>query len=235
MSGDVWNGLVAYWPMNELTGSTVTDPQGGFNGSATGTTISDEVRIRSRKFNGSSDVITVSANSAIGNLTSDLTIAAWTDCNPALVNNNSIWETAESPSSAGLGFRRAASTGFLQFSTKGVFDYNSTVSVQAGTRHLAAVLDSAFDVSFYVDGVFREQITHTVGGIATTTQDFFIGAAANGGTGAARWWWVGHLDDLRIYNRALDATEINQLFTFGKARLGSKNLRPRVFSPCIAR
>ncbi len=46
------------------------------------------------------------------------------------------------------------------------------------------------------------------------TRGIWIGASGNGTTPA--YWYDGQIDDIRLYNRALTATEINQLYQGGR-------------------
>ena len=152
----------------------------------------------------------IPANSPVGNLTSNFTMSAWVFLNN-LTTLHTIWDTAESPASnMGLAFKTLASTGRLELTTKGVKDYSSlTASVPTGVwTHVAVVLNSAFAATFFVNGVQKDTITHTVGGNANTTQATFIGGAADDGVNPVRFWMDGRIDNLRIYNRALSPTEI---------------------------
>jgi hypothetical protein len=68
-------GLVAYWTMDEVSGSTVADSVGTNHGTAIGTTIVDGKINKGRNFNGSSDYI--SANTDINLANSSFTISQW--------------------------------------------------------------------------------------------------------------------------------------------------------------
>lgn len=232
-------GLVGYWPMDELSGNPGDFSGSGNNGTATGTTAGADGKIyKSRSFNGTSDYVTISANNSIGNLTSDFTIAAWLLFNNFTANTFGIWSTAESPSSVvGFDFYAGTVSGIFFLETKGVKTYQFTFTglVQSGVWvHAAVVLDSAFDASLYLNGIFRETITHTVGGNANTTQATFIGASPNAGATPSRFWFDGRIDDMRIYNRGLSAPEMHQLFLFGTQTF-IKPLRPSIFVPGLAR
>jgi hypothetical protein len=51
-----------------------------------------------------------------------------------------------------------------------------------------------------------------VGNIPVNTLDVYIGLAHPGrGSG---FWFNGHIDDVRIYNRALSASEVQQLYAY---------------------
>jgi hypothetical protein len=238
------DGLVGYWPMNERSGNAVIDQSGyGNNGSlVSGMTWGDpRVGAASLNFNGTSEYATVAANTAIGNLTSDFTIASWFYGDNLTTGDEAIWDVAESPSDA-VGFALIVRTdGGVQFTTKGVFDYLWSAALTGitplnptGWWHIAATLDATFDADLYINGSQISTLFHTVAANANTTQATFIGAAANAGATASRWWMKGRLDDLRIYNRKLSTTEIHQLFLFGRQTFVN-TLRPKTFAPGLAR
>jgi hypothetical protein len=203
-------GSVASYGFNEGTGTTVTDASGSNNtGTISGATWTTQGNYgNALSFDGVNDYVNIPANSSIGNLTSNLTLSAWVFLND-LTGVRTIWETAESPASnIGLSFKVIG--GRLWLATKGVNDYFSvTASVSTGVWvHVAVVLDSGFDATFFVDGVQKDTITHTVGGNANTTQASFIGAGADNGGTPVRSWMNGRIDNLRIYNRVLTPAEI---------------------------
>lgn len=233
----ITDGLIGHWPMDELTGNPGDFSGSGNNGTATGTTAGVDGKLsKSRSFNGTSDYVTIVANSTIGNLTSDFTIAAWLNFDNFAIGTQTIWDTAESPSST-VGFEFIVGGGLFNFGTKGVKTYSFTFTglVQSGAWvHAAVVLDSSFDATLYLDGVARETITHTVGANANTTQATFIGASPNGTSTPNRFWFDGNIDDVRIYNVGLTAAEMHQLFKSGTEHF-IKTIRPNIFAPGLAR
>jgi hypothetical protein len=205
-------GVVAAYSFNEGAGTTVGDSSGYNNaGTISGASWTTQGKYgNALSFNGVNNYVTIPANSTVGNLTSNFTMSAWVYQNN-LTSVHTIWDTAESPSSnAGLAFKVLDTTGRLELTTKGVKDYDSlTASVPTGVwTHVAVVLDSSFDATFFVNGVQKDTITHTVGGNANTAQATFIGGAADNGVNPLRFWMDGKIDNLRIYNRALSQTEI---------------------------
>jgi len=61
-------------------------------------------------------------------------------------------------------------------------------------------------ISFYINGLLDSTASNT--NIPSYTKDFNIGKKAN------HWddHWGGKIDDIRIYNRAISETEIQQLY-----------------------
>lgn len=86
----------------------------------------------------------------------------------------------------------------------------STVSSTAGAwRHVVLVFAGNYQTT-YVDGVQRTDTSNGATAVATTGTVLTLG----GGTAGFRDL-VGALDDFRVYNRALSASEVTALFTAG--------------------
>ncbi|MGB0383516.1 MAG: LamG-like jellyroll fold domain-containing protein [Ardenticatenaceae bacterium] len=154
---------------------------------------------RAASFN--NDVVRFAQNARLdGQQTNQLTVAAWV--NPQTLSGvRSIVTSARTNSSD--GFRFGLNNAGLRFTTYAVKDYNSTeITLTANEwTHVAAVLDADNDVTFYVNGVAEETITHTAPGIVNTDDEFLIGNGI-----------VGLLDEVRVYHRELSADEIEALF-----------------------
>lgn len=205
--------LVAAWNFNEQSGNAIdVTGKGNLATLASGTRGGAQAGFgRSVSLNGTSDNLTVAAaNNDLGNTVGPMTVSAWI-LPSTTAAQLTIFDTTESPSSS-LGFAFYIVTdNRIQFTTKGVHDYGNGVDVTllGAWHHIAAVLDSGFDVQFYLDGATTGSLqTHTVNGNANTTQGWIIGASANNTTDPTRFWFKGLIDDLRIYNHAQTLAEI---------------------------
>ena len=87
----------------------------------------------------------------------------------------------------------------------------SSASVRDGKwHHVVVVISRTAGVkSFYIDGKFDNSNSITISGSVTNPKLFL---------GKTNWdnWFNGSMDDVRIYNRALSATEVAQLYSLGK-------------------
>jgi hypothetical protein len=96
--------------------------------------------------------------------------------------------------------------GVLQF-----YDGNyikSTITWNDGAWHLLTVKRSSGNLYLYIDGVSAASpVASSVNYAAAATR---IGAIPNG------YYFNGSIDEVRIYNRALSAEEIQLLYTIGK-------------------
>jgi hypothetical protein len=88
----------------------------------------------------------------------------------------------------------------------GVFS-NTHVSLNTW-YHVVGVYDGAFLI--YINGKLDNSVEHT-GTIDTNDSDLILGGYYSTGN-----LIDGTLDDVRIYNRALSATEIKQLYNAGR-------------------
>ena len=198
-------GLVAAYGFEEGSGATVADLSGtGNNGTVTGATWTASGRFGSAlSFDGASDWVTVpDANSL--DLTTGMTLEAWV--RPTTLGSS--WRTAIFKEQSGnYAYGLYAHTGTNNPSANGIIggadkDIRGTGALALNTwTHLAATYDGA-QLRLYVNGVQNSAVAAT-GNITTST-----GALRIGGNNIWPEWFVGQLDEIRIYNRALSATEV---------------------------
>jgi len=156
------------------------------------------------------DVLTI-ANSDVNQLTNDLTVAAWVK--PSSVSGvQRVVAAARTQSRNGYGFGINGSN--LRFTTFNVRNYDLTgIGLQADEWvHIAAVMDSQNDVSFYVNGTFAGKVDHSAPGTADTDDDLLIGATTVSGSSTLTEQFDGSIDDVFIFRKALSADEIADLY-----------------------
>jgi hypothetical protein len=196
--------LVGAWGFDEPTGATAVDGSGrGNNG-----TINGPVRSSAGKFGGAlsfdgvNDLVTIPDADTL-DLTTGMTMEAW--IRPSAVG--SAWRTVmlkEQPGSliyslyAGDGTGRAATDVFTN-ADKGLSG-GSALATDTWT-HLAATYDGA-NLRLYVNGVQAASKAVT-GSIRAST-----GVLRIGGNNIWGEWFAGLIDEVRLYNKALTATEI---------------------------
>jgi hypothetical protein len=197
--------LVGAWGFDEASGTTATDSSGSANtGTLNGPTRDPAGRFGGAlSFDGVNDWVTVPDANGL-DLTTGMTIEAW--IRPTAIG--SLWRTVvlkEQPSSliyslyAGDGLGRPASDVFIT-SDHG-FSGPSATALNAWT-HLAATYDGTTQ-RLFVNGVQVATLA-TTGSIRAST-----GVLRIGGNGT--WndeWFAGLIDEVRVYNRALTAAEV---------------------------
>jgi hypothetical protein len=197
--------LVGAWGFDEPSGATTVDASGQAN---TGT-INGPARTTAGKFGGAlsfdgiNDWVTVPDANTL-DLTTGMTLEAWV----RPVATGSLWRTVllkEQPSSliyalyAADGTGRPATDGF----TTSDVGLSGTSATPLNTwTHLAATYDRT-TLRLYVNAT-QVATRALAGSIRTSTGPLRIG-------GNGTWsdeWFSGLIDEVRVYNRALAATEI---------------------------
>jgi hypothetical protein len=198
------SNLVGAWGFDEISGATATDASGrGNTGTISGPTRSTAGRFGGAlSFDGVNDLVTV-ADANVLDLTTGMTMEAWV--RPSALG--SAWRTVmlkEQPNDliyalyGGDNVGRPATHIFTN-ADRGV---SGTAGVALDTwTHLASTYDGA-TLRLYVNGtqVATRAIT---GSIRAST-----GALRIGGNNVWGEWFAGLIDEVRLYNRALTATEL---------------------------
>ena len=196
-------GVVAAYGFDEGSGSTVTDTSGnGNNGTIANTTWATSGEFgKALQFNGSSSVVTI-PDSASLHLSSGMTLEAWV--NPSTVDsawrdvvykgNDNFYLEATSPNAAIPDAGTIAGGSYA--------DAFGNAALPANTwSYLTETYDGS-TLRLYVNGTQVAATAHT-GAISTSTNPLQIGGDSIYGQ-----YFTGMIDEVRIYNRALTATQI---------------------------
>jgi hypothetical protein len=198
-------GLVAAYALSEGTGSQTADATGnGGTGTISGAVWSAAGRYGSAlTFDGTNDWVTVADAPGL-DLSGALTLEAW-----VRPNGGPSWRTIvlkENGSTLAYALYAAASGGTpmgIVYTGGAQQKLSGPSALPAATwTHLALTYDGA-QLRLYVDGVQRASKTVT-GAMPNSSGPLRIG-------GNSVWtseWFKGELDELRVYNRALSASEI---------------------------
>ena len=196
-------GLVAAWNFNEGTGTTAADVSGNSNtGTLSGATWSTQGRYgNALSFNGAGNVVVVNGSASL-NLTTGMTLSAWVFPTAAQSGWRAIVQRE-----VDAYFLHASSNTPLHPAAGGTFsggDKNfaapSAIAVNTWT-HLAVTYDGA-NIRLFVNGA-QVATTPQTGPLQTVTTPLRIG-----GNSPYTEFFLGRIDDVRIYNRSLAATEI---------------------------
>lgn len=194
------SGLVAAYPLEEVTGTLLLDQSLNNNyGNMYGTLSSTTGKIgNSLSFNGSSQAVDLS-NGTPTQLSSEGTVEAWVKSSTtsgdlaAVSKYSNFW--------LGLSNGKAA-----------VYDWTSTTTTSDSTtiadgnwHHIAMTLDSGVTggSTLYVDGVAKQTFIWTP---TAQTGRFVIGGMYNGSS--YEQYFNGAVDHVKIFNRILSADEI---------------------------
>ncbi|WP_084285447.1 LamG-like jellyroll fold domain-containing protein [Solirubrobacter soli] len=195
---------VASYGFEETSGSTATDSSGNGNtGTITGATRVTTGKFgKALSFDGTSDWVRVLDSNSL-DLTAGMTIEAWVNPMSAGAYRTVVMKQRPGDLAWAL-YGSGPSTPSAQL-TAGAGDYKradgSSVLPQGTWSHLAATYDGA-TLRLYINGVLTASSAYS-GSLNVSTGDLYIG-----GNNVWSEWFDGTIDEVRIYDRALAATEI---------------------------
>jgi hypothetical protein len=212
------SGPVLALSFNEVSGTAATDSSGnGNNGTIAGATrVTGQVGFGGAlQFDGISSIVNI-AHSASLALTSGMTLEAWV--NPSAdagVSPNGGWRTVimKERSTVGLSYALYGNDGNSNPSRPAGYIRNgSDIEAAAGPAlpvgvwtHIAVTYDGA-TIRLYVNGVLRSSQA-SAGSIAASTAPLRIGGNTVFSSPGTEYF-AGLIDEVRVYNRALNAAEI---------------------------
>jgi 3-methyladenine DNA glycosylase Tag len=212
------NGLVGFWSFNgpDMNGNSALDRSGnGNNGTLVGGVTKTIGKVVSAlSFDGTSGYVDVPNSSSIG-ITGDMTISAWVKVTDFSNHNGIIGKTNNNQYANPYDFYFAQTTGVPRFyrgnGNSGVTNFSLGTNPPALNQwQFIAVTMSGTNVTHYLNGE-----TNGTGTINTTTTNgsnsLYIGSRGDLVTKMK-----GAIDEVRIYNRALSATEVLSLYNLGR-------------------
>ncbi|WP_266204893.1 LamG-like jellyroll fold domain-containing protein [Pontibacter kalidii] len=226
------NTLVGHWKMEEASGTTLLDASEYKNHATTvgNPTWTGGVVGQALQLNGSSQYATVPDNTSL-DITGSITLAAW--IKPEKVATQYLLKKATqsgtngyelSLSNAGKVFFR-----FNQASSGDMYRQNSVASYPTdGTTwmHVAATYDGTV-INIYINGKLNSYKTLSApSSINVNALALGIGAQSDGGSK-----FQGAIDDARVYNTALSASQIMELTTVSPSMLASASSASFVILP----
>jgi hypothetical protein len=224
--GNVWSfktwvmpNLVSWWKFDEGSGDIAYDSAGNNDGNLIGDTKWVEGKIGSYalEFDGNSDFVEVPDDSTFD--MNDLTIAFWmksydssryvTPISNYGTGNYDQWYGFEAPTGSVIRF--------LVDDGSAITAAQSTTNVFDGQWHFVAGTRSSAAVKTYINGQLEDSVPETAA-LIQPTMPLWIG-----GQYSQNRFFNGVIDDVRIYDRALSAEEIEELYHEG---LGCKAYAP---------
>ena len=239
LAAAVRTGPIAHWMLDEGTGTTAVDSAGGHDGTlvnwpATPTWVPGLVD-GGLSFDGSNDHVDVGTFDVTG---SGLTLMGWFNADalpdttdPRLISKAS--STAEVDAWWQLSILTNAGSANIRLRTKagGMTStlVDSSTDLNTGEWYFAVgTYDAATgEMKLYLNGIEVASQTHPVAGPVNTNGSVPVALGANG---SPEQFFDGVLDDLRIYDRVLSASEISELYVAGGGGGGA----PTVFEVRVA-
>ncbi|HVV39015.1 MAG TPA: LamG domain-containing protein, partial [Candidatus Paceibacterota bacterium] len=212
------SGLVGWWTFDGSTiGATIGDSSGqGNNGYIGGGVATSSMKVTGKlgqalTFNGNTSYVNVSDASSLDGGTG--TVSFWYKI-PTASGGNGYFLAGKADSSSSLnGYTVFSYNGLVgvqiknNSTTLGLSD--ATIRVGGLWHHVVLTYVSGGSSSLYVDGAVVE--SGTAPAFTMTNQPLRLGKSVD------TYWQAlaGSLDDVRVYNRVLSATEVRQLYQLG--------------------
>ncbi|MEH2313056.1 MAG: LamG-like jellyroll fold domain-containing protein [Nostoc sp.] len=212
-------GLLGYWKFDEATGKTVLDSSGNnnkgslINSSRTVGLYGQALQV-SRK---NSSYASIPASASLNSMSNQITVSAWARPNGKPVGFEAVVNrqirTLVHPDQFFLGFgtrNRVTTYKWELGTTNGEGDVYKGLPTADRWVHLVGTYDGSM-LRLYVDGV-QIGANPVTGNLLVDNNPVTIGAAENYAEGTPLGdRFDGLVDEVRIYNRALSATEIMNL------------------------
>jgi uncharacterized protein (TIGR03790 family) len=203
-------GLIGYWNFDEGSGTVAHDTSGsGYNGTVNGAVWTTGEINGALAFNGGAAYV-VTPNIALG---SSFSVSAWV--NPAVMPQGGYGRILETQyngglylgtNSSGTKYKFIVNTGAGSTGSCGLgFGCAEGGAIAAGW-HLVTATYNGSTATLYLDGTVVASDTFTAP--SATNFPLYVGRYYGGGYG-----WNGSVDDVRLYNRALTATEVTAIYT----------------------
>ena len=205
------DGLVAYYPFN---GNANDESGNGNNGTVNGATLTTD-RFgnvnNAYSFNGTNDSISVNNNQLL-NPSNAMTVTAWIKPEDITTSRNQDVVRKGDPNAIYLlSFQEYGTQ--LTFGLKTTSGYHiesdtpiTAINYTDGQWHLIVGLYDGSNIKVFKDGILIGSKSQT-GLILASTGKLFIGCVEGPSE-----FFKGSIDDIRIYNRALSDSEIQQLY-----------------------
>jgi hypothetical protein len=204
------NGLVGYWTLDDTANTTTAIDSSGSGLNGTMTSMTGAANTATGKvatalnFDGSSDYITVADNNAL-DLT-QYTLTAWvkSDAGP----NGSIMKIVDKENNYSMNWSHFNGGPKCEHNDGGGFDTTAGAATHpaTGTWYFIVCTYDGANIKTYLDGTLVSSVAS--GTPVTSSTVLAIGSYYSG-----NYKFDGLIDDVRIYNRPLSATEISDAYT----------------------
>lgn len=217
--------IAAWIPSLDTAGNgttTLTDLVGSNDGTLTNMDAAtdwvadtDAGGVRALDFDGTNDFVDLAGCPAIG--TGDFTISLWFNRSSSTTSNERAFATgAETNTSSGfcIAITDTIARVFVSNGTARVLSSSSSISLSTWTQICAVFVNSPRKVDVYVDGSF--DTTTSLASLSGSIGNAYSGAICYGYNVST--FFGGRVDDIRIFDQALDATDIAYLYNSGNGR-----------------
>jgi hypothetical protein len=208
----VASGPVGYWKLDDGSGASAADSSGFGN---TGTLVNGPTWTTGQingalALNGSNQYVTVLApsGSSIDLDKTPVSIAAWVKTNTTTVQQAILvrgLSNGVGQGNQGYGLW-INSNGKINVGSAGGGNFSSSAAITANAWHQVTAIINGTASKVYIDGVDQTPASVNIG-VVTSSLSLTIGASHNNAQTGYVGFFNGTLDDVRVYNRALSASD----------------------------
>ncbi|OQB08443.1 MAG: hypothetical protein BWY21_01273 [Parcubacteria group bacterium ADurb.Bin216] len=209
-------GLVSHWKFDEGTGTTAYDSAGTNHGTLVNSPVwKTEVDCISGgclQFDGSNDYVNVGNKTSLNPESGQFTVSAWVRINQVVSDTGMVLSKGNSGKLGyGLWYNPNGSinSDYCNGSVRGSTTYGTGYN-DDGWHFLVSVRGNDFKTYIYLDGFYTGSYSQVSSGSISPSNSFYIGQNLN-----SLQRFKGHVDDVRVYNRALSNEEIFALYSIG--------------------
>ena len=215
--GDVVSGLVGYWKLDESSGSSAADSSGN---SQTGTILNAPTRTSSVgsgssftnpyafTLNGTNQAVSIPDSTYLK--PQYMTLSVWIKPVDRITNRAIVSKTESGSYNIYIANNIITAQVYINAAYR-------NISADISNIPTSSWINTAFSydgnvLNLYINGVLVNSLIYTYGaGITHAAQPLCIGAEPSGGVCSAPYF-SGDIDDVRIYNRALSAQEVANVY-----------------------
>lgn len=225
---DITSNLVGWWKFDAGTGTVAVDSSvSGNNGTLSGSTIptwvAGQIGPFALNFNGTTAYVTMGAPSAL-NLTTNFTVCAWFKPSALTNTNQQIASKGFNGTNTQYQLVTADTAGdilFASYNGSSQGNTTSTVKAQVGVWTFACGSYDTTTYRLYTNGTIDKTTVAT--GPISTIRAFEVGAVdINNSPGQ---FFPGSIDEVRVYNRVLTASDVAELYLYTGLTTGHGNLQ----------
>ena len=197
------NDLVAYWPFDNDLGDKSGNGNNGTNYRAT--FASGKIN-QALSFNGTDNYASIANNDIFDFGSGEFSVESWIKTTSTLRQ----WVVTRYEYYGpgwGLGIQNGHALGYIRTAESGTGkkEIEGTVNVSDGDWHHIVMVRTGDKIKLYTDGAFERE--GTLVGNVNNNEPIEVGRISFGG---GSQYMSGLIDEVKIYNRALDATEVSE-------------------------
>ncbi|MBF0198070.1 MAG: LamG domain-containing protein [Planctomycetes bacterium] len=204
------SNLIGWWKLDETSGTVITDSSTNANHGSLDTYTSVPGKVnKAINLGGTTQVEMTDASESLYDLTTAITLSCWFTVDTF----DAQWQSLFTKGDTSWRLAREDTSNFLSFTLNewpNDKSVTSTTDVNDGDwHHVAGVYDGA-TMNIYIDGVLEDTLAFA-GNINNNTYPLRIGENDQN-------WnrkWKGSIDDVRVYDAALDAGQVHALYQGG--------------------